>query len=126
MESKICLHLTFNLSENVTRKIFLTLRQTNTDEEFKRMKENVEKYRNKDSSKVGIADLLKGYVWKPLGISMGIMFFQQFSGINAVIFYTVSIFESAGTHMDSHYETIIIGSVQLISTILSGFMVSIK
>lgn len=29
---------------------------------------------------------------KPLFISLGLMFFQQFSGINAVIFYTVQIF----------------------------------
>jgi facilitated trehalose transporter len=31
--------------------------------------------------------------FKPLGISMGLMFAQQFSGINAVMFYSVSIFK---------------------------------
>jgi facilitated trehalose transporter len=30
---------------------------------------------------------------KPLLISLGLMFFQQMSGINAVIFYTVMIFK---------------------------------
>jgi hypothetical protein len=30
---------------------------------------------------------------KPLLISLGLMFFQQMSGINAVVFYTVMIFE---------------------------------
>lgn len=30
---------------------------------------------------------------KPVFISLGLMFFQQFSGINAVIFYTVQIFK---------------------------------
>ena len=29
---------------------------------------------------------------KPLAVSMGLMFTQQFSGINAVMFYSVSIF----------------------------------
>lgn len=33
----------------------------------------------------------KGHL-KPLLISLGLMFFQQMSGINAVIFYTVQIF----------------------------------
>jgi facilitated trehalose transporter len=30
---------------------------------------------------------------RPLLISLGLMFFQQMSGINAVVFYTVMIFE---------------------------------
>ena len=68
-------------------------------------------------------ELLKGSVLKPLGISMAIMFFQQFTGINAMIFYTVSIFKSAGTTLDSRYATIIIGFVQLIATACSGFLV---
>ena len=37
-------------------------------------------------------ELLKSSNLKPLLISLGLMFFQQMSGINAVIFYTVQIF----------------------------------
>lgn len=55
---------------------------------------------------------------------MGIMFFQQFTGINAMVFYTVSIFKSAGSSIDGRYATIIIGFVQLIATAASGFFVS--
>ena len=40
----------------------------------------------------GLSDLVKGSNLKPLLISLGLMFFQQMSGINAVIFYTVQIF----------------------------------
>lgn len=90
--------------------------------EFQRLKESVAKASSQQAN-ITPRDLLKGSAWKPLLISMGIMFFQQFTGINAMIFYTVSIFKSAGTTMDGRYATIVIGFVQLISTAVSGFMV---
>ena len=68
--------------------------------------------------------LMKGPILKPLSISMALMFFQQFTGINAMVFYTVSIFKSAGSTIDSHYATIIVGFVQLIFTATSGIFVS--
>lgn len=62
-------------------------------------------------------DLLgKAYI-KPLMTSLGLMFFQQFSGINAVIFYTVSIFEMSGSSVDSNLSTIIVGLVNIAATI---------
>lgn len=42
-------------------------------------------------------------------ISFGLMCFQQFSGINAVIFYTNDIFKAAGG-MDPGVATIIVGN----------------
>lgn len=39
------------------------------------------------------SELTKKNNLKPLLISLGLMFFQQMSGINAVIFYTVQIFK---------------------------------
>ena len=38
-------------------------------------------------------ELFRTCYMKPLMISMGLMFAQQFSGINAVMFYSVSIFQ---------------------------------
>lgn len=70
-------------------------------------------------------ELLKASVWKPLSVSIGLMFFQQFTGINAMVFYTVDIFESAGSTLDGRYATIIIGVVQFICTTVSGFSVVI-
>ena len=91
--------------------------------EFQRMKENQAKNSTQDN-KIHPRELLKGSVWKPLGISMAIMFFQQFTGINAMIFYTVSIFKSAGSTIDKRYATIIVGIVQLVCTAGSGFLVN--
>lgn len=49
-----------------------------------------------------------GYI-KPLLVSMGLMFFQQLSGINAVMFYSVSIFKLSGSSINSNLATIILG-----------------
>lgn len=68
---------------------------------------------------------MKGSILKPFGIVMGIMFFQQFTGINAIIYNTVSIFESAGSSIEPNYATIICGAVQLVFTILSGSLVRV-
>lgn len=69
------------------------------------------------------AVLTSGPVVKPLAISLSIMLFQQTTGINAIVFYTVSIFQTAGSSMDGTYATIIVGAVQLIFTVASGFLV---
>lgn len=49
------------------------------------------------------------------------MFFQQFSGINAVIFFAASIFKSAGS--DPSTGSIIIGVVQVLMTFASAALV---
>ena len=43
-------------------------------------------------NKFKFKELFSMAYFKPLAISMGLMFAQQFSGINAVMFYSVSIF----------------------------------
>lgn len=52
---------------------------------------------------------------KALFISLGLMFFQQMSGVNAVIFFTKGIFESTGAGIDPSVATIIVGVMQVIS-----------
>ena len=61
---------------------------------------------------------------KPLAISLGLMFFQDFTGVNAVVFYTVNIFQEAGSTIDGYYATIIVGAVQLVFTVASGLFVT--
>lgn len=56
-------------------------------------------------------------------ISLGLMLFQQFSGINAVIFYAQSIFEAAGSTLDPAICTIIVGVVQVVMTVTSALLI---
>jgi MFS family permease len=52
-----------------------------------------------------------------------LMFFQQFSGINAVIFYMLPIFESAGSTLDPAIASIIVGVVQVLMTFVSAVLI---
>ncbi|XP_014213486.1 facilitated trehalose transporter Tret1 isoform X2 [Copidosoma floridanum] len=69
------------------------------------------------------SELFKGNNFKPLLISLGLMFFQQMSGINAVIFYTVQIFSDAGSTMDANLCTIIVGIVNFCSTFVATALI---
>ncbi|KAL4703610.1 hypothetical protein ACJJTC_006787 [Scirpophaga incertulas] len=63
-----------------------------------------------------IADVFRGANFKAFYISCALVFFQQFSGINAVLFYMTDIFKAAGSSMDPAISTIIIGIVQMIAS----------
>lgn len=90
-------------------------RQADVEPELKGiMKSHHEAERH--ASKNAIFDLMKRSNLKPLLISLGLMFFQQLSGINAVIFYTVSIFKDAGSTIDENLCTIIVGIVNFMAT----------
>ncbi|XP_015191171.1 PREDICTED: facilitated trehalose transporter Tret1 isoform X2 [Polistes dominula] len=71
----------------------------------------------------GLSELLKPSHIKPILISLGLMFFQQMSGINAVIFYTVQIFKDAGSTVDENISTIIVGIVNFLSTFIAAVVI---
>lgn len=50
---------------------------------------------------------------KALIISAGLLSFQQLSGINAVLFYSTSIFIKAGGGLDPAVSTILVGAVMV-------------
>lgn len=62
-------------------------------------------------------------LFRPFAISMTLHLFQQFSGINAVMFYCATIFEQAGFQDKSTFVSIIIGVVQFISSVVSLFII---
>ena len=111
------------MTGNIYGKYFK--RRTNIDEELAKMKENIENNSKSTQKRIRLKDLMNGPVLKPFSISIGIMIFQQTSGVSAIIFNTVSIFRKAGSNLDSHYATIIVGFVQLVFTVASGFFVKL-
>lgn len=78
---------------------------------------------DRQATKNQFMELLKRNNLKPLSISLGLMFFQQFSGINAVIFYTVQIFKDAGSTIDGNICTIIVGVVNFIATFIATVLI---
>jgi SP family facilitated glucose transporter-like MFS transporter 8 len=75
-------------------------------------------------TKVSIRDLVssKG-IRKALTVSLGLMIFQQLSGVNAVIFYSVDIFNAAGSTLDPNVAAIIVGVVQVVVTYIASAVV---
>lgn len=60
---------------------------------------------------------------KALIITLGLMFFQQFSGIMGVLFYAQTIFTQAKVNLEPAICSIIIGSVQLVVSFITPLTV---
>ncbi|XP_067206047.1 facilitated trehalose transporter Tret1 isoform X2 [Linepithema humile] len=107
-----------------SRKALQWLRGKETDitEELS-MIEKLHMESERNDSQGTISELMKRNNLKPLLISLGLMLFQQMSGINAVIFYTVQIFQDAGSTIDENLSTIIIGIVNFISTFVAASVI---
>ncbi|XP_055902643.1 facilitated trehalose transporter Tret1-like isoform X2 [Eupeodes corollae] len=76
------------------------------------------------SNKSRFIDIFRNRVYRrAIFIVCGLMFFQQMSGSTAVTFNGQSIFISAGSTLDPAMATIILGVVQLVSNLLTPFVV---
>jgi len=53
---------------------------------------------------------------KPFIISLMLMFFQQFCGINGILFYLNSIFAQTGSDMDPGLQSFLVGLAQVVAT----------
>ena len=121
---------------------FLFPSLTNSSKEFSLIRENVDRAQKSNSSSSDgssssntnnntdanangggksetdpeLNPMLQRSVLAPLLISLGLMFFQQWSGVNAVIFYTVSIFDAADSAIEKNLATIIVGITQFLAT----------
>ncbi|XP_076055200.1 facilitated trehalose transporter Tret1-like [Oratosquilla oratoria] len=70
-----------------------------------------------------LKDLKKPNILEPLLISLPLMFFQQFTGINAITFNMIFIFKETGSTLSDSLSSIIIGIVQVVGTGISIFIV---
>jgi SP family facilitated glucose transporter-like MFS transporter 8 len=76
-----------------------------------------------EQNKGSLGDLMSSRgTMKALIIALGLMTFQQLSGINTVIFYSGKIFESSSSSLSATTASIIIGVVQVRTTGVASSM----
>lgn len=105
------------------RQAIIRLRGKNfdVDGELNHLKQNDET--SKSNSVSFLNAITKKTAVKAILICYALMFFQQLSGINAVLFNTSAIFASAGSTMSPAISTIVIGVIQVVATFISGLVV---
>lgn len=89
------------------------------------LNEMLEAIKSANENKAQLSDLINcKATLKGLIISLGLMVFQQLSGVNAVLFYTGQIFESTGSAaLTPTTSAIIVGAVQVGATMLSTVLI---
>uniref|UniRef100_A0A670YAY8 Solute carrier family 2, facilitated glucose transporter member 8 n=1 Tax=Pseudonaja textilis TaxID=8673 RepID=A0A670YAY8_PSETE len=75
-----------------------------------------------EQQEMSIAEFKNPSIYKPFLIGVAMMFFQQASGINALMFYAETIFEDAN-FKDSSAATVIVGSIQVIFTATAALII---
>ncbi|XP_073455617.1 solute carrier family 2, facilitated glucose transporter member 8 isoform X1 [Aquarana catesbeiana] len=68
-----------------------------------------------------VADLWNPSIYKPFLIGILLMFFQQFTGINAIMFYADMIFEEAN-FKNSSLASVIVGLIQVVFTAVAALI----
>ena len=89
---------------------------------FRQMQEEIKRSEAEES---GWRELLQPWLRTPLIICIGIMFFQQFVGINTVIYYSPKIFLMAGFDgtVAAIWASVGVGLVNVIFTVVSVYFV---
>ena len=100
------------------------LRGDSAIEEFRDISESLTE---EPENGLSLGELLRPELYKPLGISISLMFLQQFGGINALMAYSVRIFEDAEIKaIDPTAAAAIVALVQILATIPSGLLMDKK
>ena len=97
---------------------FLRGPKANMDSELEGIRQAVEKDENITIWQQMVA-FRDPQIYHPFLLSLGLMFFQQFCGINVVIFYSTQIFEQAGLQDPEIITTFLIGLLQVFFAVIS-------
>lgn len=100
------------------RVIFNKIEVASVDEEIEEIKRSMEE------SSIKKQTLFSHIYFKPISIAFFVAMFNQFSGINAILYYAPRIFELSGlTNSDSMFQSILIGVTNGIFTILGMVLI---
>lgn len=114
----------FLISINSEKEAMESLRRFRNKSNGQIQKELSEMSREIEKDKVqkgGIKDLFKvPNLRNGLVVSLGLIILQQFAGINAVLSFMGQIFDASGSDMSTYMSTILIGLIQVASTILTS------
>ncbi|MGB5818790.1 MAG: sugar porter family MFS transporter [Saonia sp.] len=79
---------------------------------------------DKKEEKGRLSDIFKSKYATIMIIALGIAFFQQITGINAVFYYAPTIFEQAGGSTDSSFlQAIVVGLTNLVFTLVAIWLI---
>lgn len=99
------------------------LRSGQTNEEFNMMTQAANQAREQTASQYSWETIKKREFTKPLTLALALMFFQQFSGINAILFYQTDIFKKAAPKLDASLATILVCVAQVVATVGGSLLV---
>ncbi|XP_042873713.1 facilitated trehalose transporter Tret1-like [Penaeus japonicus] len=120
MESPIFLLTKGKKDEAATALQHFRGKDYNIEEEMQVLKESVE---DAQRNRISMKDLKKPYILKPLFISLFLMFFQQTTGVPAVMFNLITVFRESGSALSDDMSVILIGIVQVLATISGSVLV---
>ena len=109
--------------EDKSRKVLMKVEDSDLVEQtISRMKKEIEIDKN---NKTGWKEIFKPWLRTPFIIAIGIMFVQQFTGINTIIYYSPKIFLMAGFEgaRAAILASVSIGAVCVISSTIAFFVI---
>ncbi|XP_055953710.1 facilitated trehalose transporter Tret1-like [Argiope bruennichi] len=98
---------------------FLKGKNADLKKELQDISDNLNESKNNNFS---LRELLHPTFYKPALIAVCLVFFQQASGINVVMSYTIEIFTNIGSAVTPNTSSTIVAAVQVIGTLLGSIL----